>query len=150
MELILARTFFTNKTTIGPLYLAEVGPEKPICFVLEDKCRQAFGEPFTQLLKIPKQTAIPYGRYEIIVNKSGRFQKLMPRLLKVPFYDGILIHIGNRDVDTEGCLCVGNTYQKDMVLDSKNCFNKILFPLLKKTYDSGEKIWIEITKAKSS
>lgn len=78
----------------------------PEMFVLEDTVRPP-GE------KIPGETAIPYGEYPLVYTPSQRFKRDMPRLLDVPMFNGILIHAGNSNVDTEGCLLTGNTYAFD-------------------------------------
>lgn len=54
-------------------------------------------------------SCIPTGSYKVTFAWSNRFKKLMPRLLQVPGRDGILIHGGNTDLDTEGCILVGQS-----------------------------------------
>lgn len=68
---------------------------------------------------------------------------ISPRLLKVPGYEGILIHIGNSDTDTDGCILVGKNKAVGKVLESTVTF-KALYEILKKTDERGEKIYIEI------
>jgi len=58
-------------------------------------------------VKVKGETAIPAGRYEVIVSMSNRFKRLMPELLDVENFSGIRIHGGNRSTDTEGCLLIG-------------------------------------------
>jgi hypothetical protein len=45
---------------------------------------------------VAHETAIPAGRYRVIINRSERFGRMLPRLLEVPGFDGILIHPGTR------------------------------------------------------
>jgi hypothetical protein len=82
--------------TFGGLYLFDFR----ICEVLEDTVR-APG------VKIPGQTAIGYGEYDLTIDFSNRFQRMMPHILNVPMFDGIRIHKGMTDKDTEGCPLVG-------------------------------------------
>lgn len=100
------RDIYTKKSTIGKLYVND----KFICDTLEDVCRDLnkdgdlndVGET-----KIYGETAIPAGTYKMIINISPRFKKLLPRLLNVTGFDGVLIHSGNVPADTHGCLLVG-------------------------------------------
>ena len=73
----------------------------------------------------------------------GSINGKLPRLLNVPGFEGILIHIGNYPKDTEGCLLVGKNTQKGAVMNSTETFNK-LYPILKKAFDEGEEIKITI------
>jgi len=132
MELKLIREYFTEKNTIGSLFV----DGEDFFWTLEDVVRPA-GE------KIPGKTAIPYGRYEVILNHSPKFGRIMPRLLNVPNFDGILIHKGNTENDTSGCILVGYTLDNDHIEDSKDAFDD-LFAMLQK---ATGKIFITISKA---
>nr|WP_298658017.1 DUF5675 family protein [uncultured Flavobacterium sp.] len=140
MELILERKIFTDNSTIGELSIDGAFN----CFILEDKVRE--NEP-----KVFGKTAIPYGKYKVIVTKSARFSKLaghdvyLPLLLKVEGYEGVRIHTGNRPEDTEGCLLPGTAYETDKVLNSRTAFVK-LNELINDTLKKGEEVWITIKK----
>lgn len=64
------------------------------------------------------QTAIPTGNYKIIVNLSPKFKRNLPRLIDVPGFDGILIHRGNTDKDTSGCILIGENKVVGKVINS--------------------------------
>lgn len=57
--------------------------------------------------KIPGLTAIPAGRYRVISRQSTRFKRKLPCLLDVPGFTDILIHAGNTEHDTQGCVLLG-------------------------------------------
>lgn len=80
--------------------------DKPELFTLEDAVREVAGLPVAGWKK-PGVTAIPIGRYRIIIDHSARFNRDMPHVLNVPGFAGIRIHPGNTPVDTEGCLLLG-------------------------------------------
>jgi hypothetical protein len=132
MKLLLERKYLGDSYTIGHLSING----EYFCDVLEDKVRVPF-------IKIPKETAIPYGTYKVTITYSNKFQREMPLLNDVPQYQGIRIHSGNTEVDTEGCLLVGENKVKGKVINSKITFDK-LYPILKETFDKGEEITIKI------
>jgi hypothetical protein len=99
-------------------------------------------------------TAIPSGTYDVTLDvyspKFGpkSFYKetcngKLPRLLNVKGFEGILIHAGNTDKDSAGCLLVGVNKVKGQVINSRETF-KELYKLLKDKHDKGEKITIKI------
>lgn len=67
----------------------------------------------------------------------------LPRLLDVPHFDGILIHIGNTAKDSAGCILVGENKEVGKVLNSTATFRKV-YEILKAASDRGEPIKIEI------
>lgn len=135
MELKLVREIFTDNSTIGKLYNGDVF----LCYTLEDMTRE-------EGIKIPGRTSIPYGRYEVAITFSPKYNRKMPTLLDVPNFEGIRIHSGNDDGDTEGCILVGLRKGKDMIFESRLAFVKVKELIgAKIAYD--EKVFIEITKA---
>lgn len=136
MHLTVTRKEFTEESTIGELSVNG----QFFCYTLEDKVRDIGkdGEG-----KVPGKTAIPYGQYEVICNKSDRFKKYMPLVLGVPFFSGIRIHSGNTDVDTEGCILVGFVRGKNFIGESKKAFNALMKLL---AAEKKEKIFISVVK----
>ncbi|MSW60276.1 MAG: hypothetical protein F2827_06340 [Actinobacteria bacterium] len=119
MELLLKRTWLTEKSTISELFVDGVRE----CFVLEDRYRPP---PET---KVYGQTAIPNGRYEVAITQSPRFKRLLPLLLDVPGYEGVRIHPGNTAADTEGCLLPGCRRGVDQVFESRVAFDALFAKL---------------------
>jgi len=131
MVLELKRKIFTDDSTIGELSI----DGEFVCFTLEDKVRD---------VKIQNVTAIPYGKYEVIINFSNRFQKYMPLLLNVPNYAGVRIHPGNKSSDTEGCILVGSSKSLNFIGNSRATY-KTLFTKMKAAAKT-EKLYINVTK----
>jgi hypothetical protein len=75
--------------------------------------------------KIKSETAIPKGTYKVVINQSNRFKRLLPLLLNVPNFEGVRIHSGNSNHDTEGCILVGQTRGKDYIGQSRKAFDKL-------------------------
>lgn len=134
MKLRIERYFLKPEYTIGKLKVDGVF----FCDTLEDRVRD-----LSQENKVPGETAIPAGCYEVVVNWSPQFQRRLPRLLDVPGFEGILIHRGNRAKDTAGCILVGENKVKGAVVNS-TVYEIRLTALLEEAQQRGEKVWIEI------
>jgi hypothetical protein len=132
MEMQVTRQTFTDESTIGELTIDGVHQ----CFTLEDKVRGE-SEP-----KVFGETAIPAGRYEVVVNFSYHFKKMLPELVAVPNFEGVRIHSGNTDKDTEGCILVGKMKGTNAISESRDAFND-LFPKIQAAA-AQEKVFIEI------
>lgn len=112
MKLNLKRLHKTEFSTIGELTVDGLFQ----CYTLEDKERE---------VKIKSETAIPKGTYKVIINQSARFKTLLPLLLDVPGFEGIRIHPGNTNHDTEGCILVGKTRGTDFIGKSRKAFAEL-------------------------
>lgn len=108
-------------------------------FTLEDEIRERPGEPVASW-KVPGQTAIPAGRYRVIVTPSHRFQRPLPLVVDVPGFEGIRIHPGNSVHDSSGCILVGRDRAPGRVLQSRIAF-ETLFPQIARASGS---IWLTI------
>lgn len=75
-------------------------------------------------------TAIPTGKYDVILTFSPRFKRVLPLLLNVKGYEGVRIHAGNTAEDTEGCLLVGENKERGKVLNSRATLEKLMSVLL--------------------
>ena len=112
MQITVKRLYKTDTSTIGELLIDGVFE----CFTLEDVERK---------VKIKSETAIPKGTYKVIINESNRFKRLLPLLLNVPNFEGVRIHSGNSNHDTEGCILVGQTRNKNYIGQSRKAFDKL-------------------------
>lgn len=134
MELKLIRETFTEKSTIGSLYVNGIF----FCYTLEDKDRKLESGGVKEYAK----TAIPRGKYKVINSFSNRFKKYLPELVNVPQFAGIRIHAGNTAEHSEGCILVGSTKAVDFIGNSKVTFDKLMKAI--QAVEKIEKINIEI------
>lgn len=149
MELVLNRILKTNDYTIGELSVNGT----IICDTLEDRVRplpetcpntpKGIGCKCKE--KVYGKTAVPAGTYKVKLGYSNRFKRILPQVLSVPHFLGILIHSLNKSSETEGCIGVGEWDGKteDWISNSRKNFNK-LFEMLKKAENDGEDITITI------
>lgn len=115
MRMLLKRIYNGSTYTIGKLYCNG----EYFCDTLEDVVRPK-GE------KVYGKTAIPEGKYKVIITMSNRFKKMLPLILDVPNFAGVRIHSGNTEVDTEGCILVGENKVKGKVINSRATMNKLM------------------------
>ncbi len=134
MRLLLERIALRDTYTIGRLYV----DGQYLCDTLEDRVRDLSTER-----KVPGETAIPPGTYDVVVNISPKFKRLLPRLLRVPHFDGILIHAGNRPEDSAGCILVGENRVRGMVSNSRYWERRVT-ELLLEAQGKGDDIKITV------
>jgi hypothetical protein len=138
MKLKLQRRDFTDNSTIGAIYVDNIFQ----CYTLEDTDRHLEDGN----AKIYGQTAIPRGRYQVIITYSNRFKKELPLLQNVPGFTGVRIHSGNGPDDTEGCILVGtgiSSNKADWLLNSRAAFS-VLFDRIDSALLRGEEVTLEI------
>lgn len=152
MELKLIRKYKTKNYCIGHLYINGIYE----CDTLEDTDRGLTEDsPLSEIQskKIYGETAIPTGTYKIDMNtvspkfKDRSWAKFcggkLPRLIDVPGYSGVLIHVGNKPADTLGCILVGDNKIKGQVINSTSTFQE-LYSLMLKAKVAGEEITVTI------
>lgn len=130
MELLLDRVFEGKDYTIGKLYIDGVY----FCDTLEDVVRD---------VKIYGETAIPNGRYKVIMTMSNRFKIVMPLLLDVKNFEGIRIHSGNNKDHTNGCILTGKNTIKGELRNSK-LWTSILYSKIDEELKENKEVWITI------
>lgn len=149
MKLLLKRIAKKSTYTIGKLFVDGVY----FADTIEDTDRnldQSMSLKEIKSKKVYGETAIPKGTYEITMDVvSPKFKDRswakpwkgkIPRLLNVPGFDGILIHVGNRAQDSLGCVLVGQNKVVGQVINSTSTFNKLMEMLTK----AKDKITIQI------
>jgi hypothetical protein len=142
MKITVERFDFGSDDTIGKVFI----DGKFYCYCIEDEVRK---------VKVKGETCIPNGTYKVSKRHSPKFSPKfghdMLWIKDVPGFEFILIHTGNTDNDTEGCLIVGmrigQLEGQRAVLDSKTAYNKI-YPIISKAIDLGLDVEIEYMNKK--
>ncbi len=132
MKLKIVRKEFTDKSTIGDLYI----DGEFFCYVLEDKDRNLKDTDTLAYIKLNKVwgvTAIPLGKYKVRLSMSNRFKRILPELVSVKGYEGVRIHRGNTAEDSHGCPIVGLKKGPNTVFDSTKAENALVAKLTGET-----------------
>ena len=149
MKLQVVRTQLGKDATNGLLFIDGVFE----CYTLEDQY---------QAVKVMHETCIPEGTYEIKLRTVGGFHTRykekygadhygMLWLQDVPGFEFILIHTGNWESQTSGCLLVGDTQQdldvsdKGFIGASVNAYKR-MYEKVAKQLLIGNKVTIEYSK----
>jgi hypothetical protein len=149
MKIDVVRTQFGIDATNGMMFI----DDKFECYTLEDQY---------QAVKVMHETCIPEGTYQIKFRKVGGFHTKysaryknahygMLELQDVPDFKYILIHSGNTDEHTSGCILTGNTQQdldlgKDgMIGQSRNAYER-MYRKVSAVLLQGKEVTITISK----
>ena len=151
MDLLVLRFSSQKDSTNGLLFQkTESFGLQFLCYTLEDEFRA---------LKVRGETRIPAGIYDIQFRKEGGFHnkyskrfsnihKGMLQVMDVPNFDYILLHCGNTDEHSSGCLLVADSQENNIIIKdgfigkSTNAYKRV-YPLIAKELELGNKVTIE-------
>ena len=142
MEIRVKRIARKDGYTIGKMYINGAY----FCDTLEDTDRGLSDSMQVNEVLAKKRngiTAIPIGKYDVILTFSPKFKRVLPLLLNVKCYEGVRIHHGNTQASTEGCLLVGENKERGKVLNSRATLEKLM-PLFFECEKRKEKVTILI------
>jgi hypothetical protein len=152
MKLEVLRFSSQVDSTSGILFeITDLG-KRFLCYTLEDEAR---------VLKVKGETRVPAGTYKLGLRKEGGFHSRyskkyfgihvgMLQVLDVPNFEYILIHTGNTDEHTAGCLLLGDTQENNNIISdgfvgkSVNAYKRV-YPKVAKALDRGEEVTITYT-----
>ena len=150
MKLKVLRFSSQEDSTSGLLFLERNGKLEFLCYTLEDEYRDT---------RKYAETRIPAGKYNITLREEGgyhakyskRFSDIHKGMLwvrHVPNFEYILIHCGNTDEQTAGCLLLGDSQQnniitKDGFIGSSTQAYKRVYPIIAEELDRGNSVTIE-------
>ena len=151
MELLLTRIAKRKTYTIGRLAIVEEvideystgTAERYFCDTLEPTWRDYEHGAY----KVKGRSAIPEGRYAVVISYSPKFKQWLPILIGGPEFNrkwqGIRIHDGNCSEDTEGCILVGRNREVGKVLDSRIWVHRLKQKIVE-AKGRGEAVWLTI------
>lgn len=144
MQLSVLRYSENGESTLGLLFING----KFECYTLEDE---------HQDIKVKSETRIQAGTYPVKLRTEGTHHKRysekfsdihkgMLHVIDVPNFTNILIHIGNDDDDTAGCLLVGDTSINNLVaegrINSSTIAYKRMYAKVSEALEKGEDVYI--------
>lgn len=140
MEIRINRKYLKDTYTIGVLEIKndETGAVEPLCDTMEPRAINWHEE-----MKKAGKTAIPEGRYRIKMLHSKTFKRVMPYLLNVPHFVGIMLHTGSTVDASKGCILVGRNTERGVLTQSRICFNELVKRITDAT-ERGEEVWITV------
>jgi hypothetical protein len=150
MKLKVLRFSSQEDSTSGLLFEDSEMGVRFLCYTLEDERRA---------LKVKGETRVPAGTYKIKLRKEGGFNakytkkyggfhRGMLHICDVPNFEYILIHTGNTDEHTAGCLLVGDSQENNVIIKdgfigkSGNAYKRI-YPAIAKAIELNEEVTIE-------
>ena len=142
MKIQLIRKHRKTNYTIGQLFINN----QYFSDTLEDTDRglkDSMSLEEIRRIKVFGSTCIPYGTYKVTITYSPKFKKNLPLINNVKGFEGIRIHSGNTNYDTQGCVLLGFNKVKGKVINSKDTVDKFI-NLVQKAIDTGEQVTIHI------
>lgn len=141
MNIKVSRLVDSGDTSIGIVSI----DGKFQCFSVEDEKRS---------VKVRAETRIPEGKYEVVFRTEGSHHEKykvkygvahhgMLHVINVPNFQFILIHIGNTDEDTEGCLLVGDTLNSNFTVSGSTIAYEKFYKIVSEALLKKEKVTIE-------
>ena len=148
----IERRWKKERYTIGRLYVDGV-----LWFnTLEDTDRDLHSGMSVNAIrekKIYGETAIPRGQYEVQLSYSAAFARkawakkyngLVPEILRVKGFSGVRIHPGNTRDDTLGCVLVGHNTIVGHVMNSTQCYYRLMDEVFLPAYEAGQTVILDI------
>ena len=151
MKLEVLRISSEPDSTSGLLFDISGETRKFLCYSLEDEYRND---------KVMHETRVPAGTYQILLRKVGgfnarytkryEFHKGMLHVQDVPGFQYILIHTGNTDEHTSGCLILGDSQENNQSVTngfigrSGQAYSRV-YPAIAAALETGEQVTITYT-----
>ena len=150
MKLKVLRFSSQEDSTSGLLFEENDLGLRFLCYTLEDERRS---------IKVKGETRVPSGTYKLALRKEGGFHKRykgkygawhrgMLHVTEVPGFEWILIHTGNTDEHTGGCLLLGDSQENNVIIKdgfvgkSGNAYKRVYSPIAR-NIEKGNEVTIE-------
>lgn len=141
LELCILRYNGTKDFTAGRLFADGVY----VCNTLEDEVREVEGLAVDKW-KVYGKTAIPRGRYQVILSYSPKFKRILPEYLDVKGFTAIRGHSGNKTDDTLGCTLYGleDGNDKDAWLGNSRAAETLVINMIDKSNKANKRCYVTV------
>ena len=151
MELVLTRIAKKKAYTIGKLSIVESINDEYLAgtagYYLCDTLEPTWRDYANGAYKIKGKSAIPEGRYAVVISYSPKMKQWLPILLGGPEFNrewkGIRIHAGNTVEDTQGCILVGRNQAVGRLYESRKWLYELKMKIVE-AKERGEAVWLTI------
>lgn len=147
-NLRLTRFSSSEQSSLGMLH-GRGEQDNFLCFTLEDQYQEE---------KVAGETRIPAGEYPLDLRRFGGFHARynerfgfhigMIEIVGVPGFSDVLIHCGNTDEDTRGCILLGDGAQQNITargrISSSTLAYERVYPIIARSIESGESASLHI------
>lgn len=141
MKLTLQRTHQRGPRTFGKLF----ADGRFLCYTLEDEIREQAGVPVATW-KIKGATAIPSGAYRVSLENSPKFGADTLTVNSVPGFEGVRMHAGNTEADTEGCPLLGAAINDGGIVGgTSRPAVSLVKQIVQAALDKGEAVTLEVS-----
>ena len=146
MEIRIDRAWKKRDYTISRVFIdgKRFGDSRNYCNALEDFDRGLTSDMSVDdilSVKVYGKTAIPTGKYSVVLSWSSKFKKILPEVRAVKGFTGIRIHSGNTADDSLGCILIGQNTKVGMVTESRYWCN-LLQKRISDAISKGEKVYL--------
>ena len=149
MDIKIYRRSTVKTRTPGDLYVNGAY----FCHTVEDVVRERDADADGDIdaddvkqFKVYGETAIPAGRYPFVLDLSPKYGPNTMTIKDVPGFTGIRVHSGNTELDTDGCLILGDEFTSDYTIapgTSRPAVERLRIAVMSAVV-RGEHAWITI------
>ena len=146
MEIRIDRAWKKRDYTISRVFIdgKRFGDGRNYCNALEDFDRGLTSDMSVDdilSVKVYGKTAIPTGKYSVVLSWSSKFKKILPEVRAVKGFTGIRLHSLNNAEQSQGCIGFGVNDKVGWISNSKYWCN-LIQKRISDAISKGEKVYL--------
>lgn len=136
MLITVERILGTKGYTAGSLFIDNFWE----CYTLESEVTEIANTPVKEWKT--DNSAIPFGKYQVIINKSLKTNNRLPLLLNVAGFIEVRIHDGDMKDKLDGGIIIGLNIDDGWISNTQNAMERVI-PKIEDSLDCNETVFIE-------